>query len=152
MQTLSSFLQANRVSAILRYDDCDPDQLVQPEMTEEEFQEATKKFAHIEWRSIAEVIQYLGAVVRNQDLPHALSWFPPNSTDKHVLFKLAKVTTAPTGWATVTYRGATYGIDPAQVASRTDHTLEALTFLNELIGTARVSSDIPVTQPLQVLP
>lgn len=70
---ITPILQANRVGAILSHEDCAFDQLVQKETTEELFQKETRYFTHVEWRSIAEIIQYLGAIVRNAPRQE-LSW------------------------------------------------------------------------------
>jgi hypothetical protein len=59
------------------------------------------------------------------------------------------------GFATVDYRGDRYVIhSPADTpdAPVKDHSLEALSLLNELVSTAKVSSDIPNTQPIQIIP
>ena len=57
--------------------------------------------------------------------------------------------------STVDYRGDRYVIhSPADTpdAAVKDHSLQALSLLNELVSTAKVSSDIPNTQPIQIIP
>jgi hypothetical protein len=80
--------------------------LVLPQYTEDENSANSGTYNHIEWRSIAEVIQYLGAVLRAGD------------------------------------RSATW-TESSEGGLQT----HPLSLLNEL-----VSSDIPNTQPIQVIP
>jgi len=59
------------------------------------------------------------------------------------------------GFAQVVYRGSNYAI---QTDSERDpgapqnHSLQALSLLNELVSAAKVSSDIPNTQEIQFVP
>jgi hypothetical protein len=67
MPQVTLALQPNRISAILHSATCKTDQIVLPTETEEHFHRESRQFTHIEWRSIAEVIQYLGAAARVQN-------------------------------------------------------------------------------------
>jgi hypothetical protein len=62
--------------------------------------------------------------------------------------------TAP-GYTQVTCRGETYTIHTANKKSATapqDHSLQALSLLNERVSAPKVSSDIPITQEIQIVP
>jgi hypothetical protein len=160
MSQVTIALQPNRISAILHSKTCNTDQIVLPTATEEEFHSESSKFTHIEWRSIAEVIQYLGAVARYQDrhsgdpnekLPERfVGW-----TDRARMHRLFTYEKGTDGRISVDYRDGPYtspmhftNPDPGVV----DHSLQTLALLNELIGIAKISGSLPVPQPVQVLP
>jgi hypothetical protein len=150
----SASLQANRISGILDYRACDFDQLVQHASTEKQVQDEDEHtFSHVEWRSIAEVIEYLGAIVRN---PESVSWTPKDGPgEKNTVFRLLRAEPAGQGLITVYYRGHPYTVagesnEPGDLPN--DHSLQALKMLTELIGLIRLSSDIPIPQQFQVLP
>jgi hypothetical protein len=72
---------------------------------------------------------------------------------QHSLFQLS--TESAPGFTHVSYRGETYTIHTANETSATapqDHSLQALSLLNELVSAAKVSSDIPNTQEIQFVP
>ena len=69
MPQVTLSLQPGRISAMIDRNVCETDQIVLSPETEVAYRDTTREFTHIEWRSIAEVIQYLGALVRNHDLP-----------------------------------------------------------------------------------
>jgi hypothetical protein len=95
---------------------------------------------------MAEVIQYLGAVARNQNSAY-VDW-QDSEGNTHSIFRL---TTGPSPQAAITveHRNDYYSVAPT---SSGDHSLQALSMLNELLGTARSVSDIPLQQTLQVIP
>jgi hypothetical protein len=72
---VTAALQADRISAIIEKAECAPDELVMQPATEAAYAKSTASFAHVRWRSIAEVVQYLGAIARRDDQPPA-SWYP----------------------------------------------------------------------------
>ena len=127
------------------------DQIVLHQETEEDYDDESHKFTHIEWRSIAEVIQYLGAVARFEHQHDGnVSWPIGAPTDR--LFTYAR---GKGGRITVGYRGKSYSV-PSDYENPhltiTDHSLETLALLNELISIAKISGSLPVSQPVQVLP
>ncbi len=152
--SLATNLKAERIAAVLPLAACGRTELVLPQYTEDENSANSGTYNHIEWRSIAEVIQYLGAVLRAGDA--SASWTESNRgtpDTRHVLFSVTRH--AGSGFATVNYRGDRYVIhSPADSpeAAIKDHSLQALSLLNELVSTAKVSSDIPNTQSIQIIP
>jgi hypothetical protein len=158
--TVTSVMQANRISAVLQATDCEGDQIVLEPSSESDFKEESQGFAHIEWRSISEVFQYLGAVSRNAGLTQ---WTTVPDTDiktvgspakasyQEVLFRLGTSGTLEASYGGVKY-GVSQGISKEGESAINDHSLEVLALLSELVNTAKVSSDIPVTQQLQILP
>jgi hypothetical protein len=169
MPQVSLALQPSRISAILHSDRCLSDQIVLHAGTENQFDEETKKFAHIEWRSIAEVIQYLGAVSRHQDRATAKATDPATGDVDQAkvdadIVKIGKGKVEPLftygkydsdkdlGKIKVTYRGRGYRAPSAGGADNNDHTLESMAMINELISLAKISGSLPVPQPVTVLP
>jgi hypothetical protein len=153
--SLSSNLKADRVAAVLPIGACGQHELVLPAYTEEENARDSGTFSHVEWRSIAEVIDYLGALLRERDAG-AGQWSDVDAsgaTVQHSLFELS--TDSAPGFAHVAYHGETYTIHTANQRSATapqDHSLQALSLLNELVSAAKVSSDIPNSQEIQIVP
>jgi hypothetical protein len=147
-------LQPNRTSAIVPSVMCKGDQFVLHQESEEDFDQGSQRFTHIEWRSIAEVIQYLGAVarfqVRHLDTHGVVGW--SGGGQEHRLFTYAK---GSDGRIAVDYRDGTYSV-PADYKNAHpgvfDHSLQTLALLNELISIAKISGSLPVPQPVTVLP
>jgi uncharacterized membrane protein YgcG len=163
MAQVTLALQPNRISAILHGETCKADQIVLPTSTEMKFRDSTKEFSHIEWRSTAEVIQYLGALARYQertiktpaitkakDVP--LGWARAGSAS--VSDYIFTWQTGGSGRIAVKYRGQDISVPRAyeQPSDINDHSLESLSLLNELIAIAKISGSLPVSQPVQVLP
>lgn len=63
-QTMTAALQAGRVSALVGSDGCLPDEIVLNISSEELFQDTSKSFVHVQWRSVSEIFEYLGAILR----------------------------------------------------------------------------------------
>lgn len=157
--SVNTTLQHNRIGALLRADDCYADQSVREPITEREFQKYTETLGHIEWRSIAEVFQYLGAVLRREN---GVTWDVPVENDvvgskasarPDTMFVLRAVQAAK---LKVDYDGEKVGIGSGNIdtaiGTLNDQSLLVLSMLSELVNAAKISSDIPVTQQLQVLP
>ena len=78
---------------------------------------------------------------------------PSGTTVSHTLFQLSS--DSQPGFTQVAYRGTRFSIhtdeerDPAALRN---HSLQALSLLNELISAAKVSSDIPNSQEIQFVP
>ena len=151
MPQVSLALTPNRISAIISSQFCDRDQIVLEPSSEEQFDMTTAGFAHVEWRSIAEVIQYLGALARNE--ASAPKWPREGGVPKNRVFEVHK---DQAGRISVNYggKGATYSVgrDFDDRPDPGDHSLQDLALLNELIAIAKVSGSLPVPQPVQVLP
>ena len=164
MPAVSSSLQENRVAAFLRADDCYADQTVRDPTTETEFRKHTETLGHIEWRSVAEVFQYLGAVLRQQN---GVTWRVSQDRDvvgssaenlRDAMFILRRSDSEEGKQARlrIDYDGVHVAVGSGHVASPigllNDQSLRVLSILSELVNSAKLSSDIPMTQQLQVLP
>ncbi len=166
MPEVSASLQHNRVGALLRADDCYADQTIRDPITETEFHKYTETLGHIEWRSTAEVFQYLGAVLRQ---PGNVTWTVHRDRDvvgstdaaaADAMFVLRQGSSADAHRAKVKVE---YGSESVAVGNGPvrldgtgpvldDQSLVVLSILSELVNAAKISSDIPGTQQLQVLP
>ncbi|HZB94180.1 MAG TPA: hypothetical protein VE397_22205 [Stellaceae bacterium] len=149
--TVSS--EPRRISVILDSEDCKPDEIVLGPETEQSFSAASGKFAQIEWRSVSEAIRYLGAVVRNEESPHVPTWRDAPSGPEQTLIRVVDDDAGPIA---VDYLGRAYSVPAEERAGRrpgeaADHGLRALSMLNELIGTAKISGNLPVSQPVQFI-
>jgi hypothetical protein len=153
--SLATNLKVDRVAAVLPISACGQNELVLSAYTEEENAKDSGTFSHVEWRSIAEVIDYLGALLRTRNAA-AAQWTDMDAsgaTVAHTLFQLS--TDSRTGFTQVAYRGSSYAIqadNERDPAAPQDHSLQALSLLNELVSAAKVSSDIPNTQEIQFVP
>ena len=153
--SLGSNLKVDRVAALLPISACGQGELVLPAYTEEENAKDSGTFSHVEWRSIAEVIDYLGTLLRARNT-EAGRWSDTDgsgATVVHTLFQLSNAS-AP-GFTQVSYRGSRYAIqtdNERDPSSPHDHSLQALSLLNELVSAAKVSSDIPNTEEIQFVP
>ena len=166
MPEVSASLQHNRVGALLRANDCYADQTIRDPITETEFHKYTETLGHIEWRSIAEVFQYLGAVLRQ---PDGITWGVRQDRDvvgsadaaaPDAMFVLRKAASADgrRGKVKVEYGSESVAVGSGAVQLNEtgpvlqDQSLLVLSILSELVNSAKISSDIPGTQQLQVLP
>jgi hypothetical protein len=156
-------LQQNRIGAFLRADDCYEDQTIREPTAESEYQKYIETLGHIEWRSISEVFQYLGAVLRQQN---GVTWSAPlerdvvgsqamSIRDSMFVLRQADAAAKPVKLE-LNYGGENLAIGSGRIQiaaeSFNDHSLLVLSLLSELVNSAKISSDIPVTQQLQVLP
>lgn len=62
-------LQASRISALVTDDGCQHDQVILKDFSDDHFSEKSSQFVHVYWRSVTEVFQYLGAILRYNDGP-----------------------------------------------------------------------------------
>jgi hypothetical protein len=153
--SLASNLKVDRVAAVLPISACGQNELVLSAYTEEQNAKDSGTYSHVEWRSIAEVIDYLGALLRTRNTA-AAQWTDTDAsgaTVAHTLFQLS--TDSRPGFTQVTYRGSSYAIqadNERDPAAPHNHSLQALSLLNELVSAAKVSSDIPNTQEIQFVP
>jgi hypothetical protein len=145
-------LSPSRISAMVREETCNTDEIILPQETDEDFHAESGQFTHIEWRSIAEVIQYLGAIARYQDLYGSTVSLRPRPD---TLFAFKRDIS---GRVHVSYRGSSISvgsmIDTGNylVADQADHSLESLAMLNELISLAKISGNLAAPQTVQVVP
>jgi hypothetical protein len=170
MPAVAASLQQNRVGAFLRVDDCYADQTIRERELDTEFRKYTDSLGHIEWRSVAEVFQYLGAVLRHAQ---GITWSlqqdravvgSANGRVPETMFMLRKADSksGDTAQVHVKYRGEdlAIGVGNTQLTGARgteestvdDQSLIVLSLLSELVNSAKISSDIPVSQQLQVLP
>jgi hypothetical protein len=155
--SLSNDLKTDRVAAVLPLGACGKDELVLPPFTEEENSGHSGAYSHVQWRSVAEVIKFLGTLLRTADPAGGGDrWQESDENGTHVTHVLFDLTSGQaTGFASIDYRGSRYTVhsitDAPQSAVR-DHSMEALSLLNELVSVAKVSSDIPNTQSIQIVP
>jgi hypothetical protein len=153
--SLASNLKVDRVAAVLPKGACGQHELVLPAYTEEDNAQDSGTYSHVEWRSIAEVIGYLGALVRARNTA-AAQWTDTEATGatvSHTLFQLTS--DSQPGFTQVAYRGTRFAIhtdEERDPPAPRDHSLQALSLLNELISAAKVSSDIPNSQEIQFVP
>lgn len=153
--SLASNLKVDRVAAVLPISACGQNELVLSAYTEEQNAKDSGTYSHVEWRSIAEVIDYLGALLRTRNIA-AAQWTDSDAngaTVAHTLFQLSN--DSRPGFTQVAYRGSSYTIrsnNEHEPAVPQDHSLQALSLLNELVSAAKVSSDIPNTQEIQFVP
>jgi hypothetical protein len=153
MGQVTMALQPSRISAMVREETCNTDEVILPQGTDEDYHKESGEFTHIEWRSIAEVIQYLGAVARLEDTTGAAVTL---TTEADTLFALKR---DATGRVHVSYRGTPISVGASfttaaqiSVADPHDHSLESLAMLNELISLAKISGNVGAPQTVQVVP
>jgi hypothetical protein len=153
--SLSSNLKVDRVAAVLPLGACGQSELVLPAYTEEDNARFSGTYSHVEWRSIEEVINYLGALLRARNA-EATQWADTDASGRvisHRMFELSR--DSKPGFTQVRYRDQSYTIrtnEEQDTMAPQDHSLQALSLLNELISAAKVSSDIPNTQEIQFVP
>jgi hypothetical protein len=153
--SLGASLKVDRVAAVLPTGACGQHELVLPPYTEEDNAKDSGTYSHVEWRSIAEVIDYLGALLHARNTA-AAQWTDTDASGisvSHTLFQLSS--NSQPGFTQVAYRGMRFTIhtdDERDPAAPRDHSLQALSLLNELISAAKVSSDIPNSQEIQFVP
>jgi len=153
--SLAANLKVDRVAAVLPISACEQNELVLSAYTEEHNAKDSGTYSHVEWRSIAEVIDYLGALLRTRNT-EAGQWTDTDASGEtvaHTLFQLSS--DSRSGFTQVSYRGSSYAIQADNErgpAAPHNHSLQALSLLNELVSAAKVSSDIPNTQEIQFVP
>jgi hypothetical protein len=153
--SLSSNLKVDRVAAVLPLGACGQSELVLPAYTEEENATFSGTYSHVEWRSIEEVINYLGALLRARNA-EAVKWTDTDASGRAISHRMFELSSdSKPGFTQVNYRDRRYAIqtdDDRDAMAPQNHSLQALSLLNELISAAKVSSDIPNTQEIQFVP
>jgi hypothetical protein len=162
-------LQAPRFSALVSGDFCQRDQIILPPgFSESELSYDSKAFVHVYWRSLSEVFQYLGAILRENDgnqghfkICLGTDWTiasePPQgdrktSCDEHLpettLFALTKDGDSD---LRVSYRGSTYGITRPEPPN-SDFTRPILAIVSTLVNLAAQQNLSESSTPVRLLP
>jgi len=76
---MTAALQAGRVSAIVDAGGCNTDQIVLTKFSERDFETVSQNFIHIQWRSVSEVFDYLGAILRYNERGPRIESSTPSS-------------------------------------------------------------------------
>jgi hypothetical protein len=147
-------LATNRLGVVVLDDVCRDDEIVMAATKEAAFADNTAKFTDIEWRSAAEVIDYLGALARHS--PNTPS--SPKGEVGPYFF-----TMQATNWSNAdrymlaaSYRGTTYGIgrldDHHSLTPDEISTLQSFRMARELVDAAKAPSSSTIPQPIQFVP
>lgn len=100
-------------------------------------------FGSIYLRSAEGIIQYLGALARSKELE--------KMQREHLGFTLVSFADSPAGARFgVEYKGSTYYVRTPIDGS--DHTLEVLALLTQLLNLSKVAKEIPTTKAVEILP
>jgi len=161
---MTATLQAGRVSAIVREDSCHADQIVLPPISERQFADASSAFVHVQWRSLSEVFDYLGAILRYNERHKASEIFklkiapdssiaaepgfgPPLSV---TLFEASK---GGPGHLSVWHRDINYVVpDVEDSNAKADYTRAVLSMLSLLINYSSQPAPASSSAPLRLLP
>lgn len=79
-QALTAALSVGRISTLVDGAGCGPAEIVLTVSSEELFQKSSMSFVHVEWRSVSEVFDFLGAVLRyNKKTGNPINWADKSS-------------------------------------------------------------------------
>lgn len=178
-QALTAALQASRVSAVVDSDGCKSDEIVLDPTDEHGFADNSAKFIHVQWRSVSEIFDYLGAMLRMNEQLNATQ--PSVTYDKTVtkdangdfdfavtpdysiqgtvkgkpetLFSIHQRSVLG-GPVSVSDGFAVYGVNDMPASDvRRDNTLTTLSMLNTLVDLSSQATTGPSSsQPLRLLP
>jgi hypothetical protein len=158
-QAVTAALQAGRVSALVDARGCRADEIVLNLSDEPTFEKASKDFIHVQWRSVSEIFDYLGAVVRYEERhgsPLQVSTIgdpsiqPPASSS--TVANLFHVYQNSNGRLSVHYNGRTFGVNDVNVKDPYgDYTMPILSMMSILVDLSAQPS-ITSSQPLRLLP
>lgn len=159
-QAMTAALQAGRVSALVDAAGCQPDEILLKPFSEDQFQLASQKFVHIQWRSVSEMFDYLGAILRYNDStgePFPFTTEPdltvagsPGKERAPIFFA---VRLHGPGHLSVTYNDRDFAvadIDPK--APTADYTRPILGMLSTLVDYSAQPSTVSTSAPLRLLP
>lgn len=174
---MTAALQAGRVSALVASEGCQPDEYVLKRTDEQQFQDTSKNFVHIQWRSVSEIFDYLGAVLRYQarnNTAISLVWPDDNKQDATIQHDLTLNTntaqpldqiSTPTNriffavYSTgssdirVSYNGESVAPDIVNARQPTDdNTFLILSMLTTLVDYTSQPTTISTSAPLRLLP
>jgi hypothetical protein len=179
-QALTAALQAGRISAVVGTEGSVPDELVLPPASEEGFQKESQGFVHIQWRSVSEIFEYLGAILRYNDRERTFR-FPINQdptvadekygmtaeqryvdgtagTDMVVPADppsavLFAVNMDGTGHLSTNYNGQTFTVHDANLNRiDADYTKPILSMLSTLVDYSSQSGSVSTSTPVRLQP
>jgi hypothetical protein len=168
---LTAALQAGRVSAVVDAASARGDQVVLTWKTEEDFESASARFVHIQWRSVAEIFDYLGAILRyNERHPdHPFQFTPvpdgsvrsdspaeadPIKPSSSILFAVHRnLVNAPAEHLFLFYNGRPYYVDDVDASAPTaDFTKPILSMLSTLVDYSSQSAGGSSSTPIRLQP
>jgi hypothetical protein len=174
-QATMAALQAGRISSVVDDTGCGPAEIVSPAGSEQDFQNSSAHFVHLQWRSVSEVFDYLGAMLRyNQAKNAAWSYTeaPPSWVATGVdspatvggrqgaagvagsftcsTRTLFQVSPGSDGAVTVERDGAYFSVPRS--ADSCDESLVVFSLMQPLVNLANTASTVTTSQPLQLLP
>lgn len=154
-------LQAPRLSAIVSGDACRRDQIILPrQFTDTFLSNQSTTFVHVYWRSLADIFQYLGAVLRANDNAsyqvhvkpdNAIATDPPQAAPEGYNTKIFAVTRDERGDLTVRYNGSRYSVSNPTPPNR-DFTRQVLTIVSLLVNLAAQGNISETSAPVRLLP
>jgi hypothetical protein len=159
-------LQAPRVSAIVSDNSCQADQIVLSSNTDSGLQRKSASFVHVYWRSLSDIFQYLGAVLRrNKDRAYLVKVFPDRTiqdgssdagdgTDdesKGIPVTLFSAIENGAGDLKVRYGSGTYAVANLQKPG-SDFTKPILSIVSTLVNVAAQQTVSPSSAPIRFLP
>ena len=175
-QGMTAALQAGRVSALVNDKGCHADEVVLHKFSEKDFANASKRFVHIQWRSVSEIFDYLGAILRYNERHSSPSLAKPFRfaivnddtvihTDVSASFPSEPVEQPPSGAILfvlyknspgrlyINFDGDFYTVkDPDPTAPGRDYTMPIISMLSTLVNYASQPSTISTSTPLRLLP
>jgi hypothetical protein len=175
---LTAALQAGRVSAVVGSAGSIPDELVLPPSSEEGFQKESQGFVHVQWRSVSEIFDYLGAILRynerTQTFQFPISRDPTVASEAYGACERYKDTTAGScavmpgdppsavlfavnkdgaGHLSTSYNGDTFTVRDANLTKKeADYTKPVLSMLSTLVNYSSQSGSVSTSTPLRLLP
>ena len=113
--------------------------------SEEDFAQSTAGYTHVEWRSTAEILEYLGAMAKL----NMGSTSDGGKTFEGIKFSISdmKESVGEKYVVDVIYDGHHYGIDRADAT-----TLNLFRIAKELVDVSKISSSASVPQPIVFVP
>jgi hypothetical protein len=175
-QALTAALLAARTSALVDVTNAKGDEIVLDSSEERDFEADSARFVHIQWRSVSEIFDYLGAVLRynerlslSQNSRAALT-FTQKPNDTNIVGETAnaegtaitffqvshwdsKTTELPATHLITKFHGKDYwipDIDPSQPIG--DDTKVILSMLNTLVDYSSQPGPVSTSTPLRLLP
>lgn len=158
--TLRAEAHAVRTTGILdRARECGTEEHIAGLRSEDDEVKDAARLGYVRWRSPMDVYNYLGALLRNAgDAARTPAWTEVPGGPQHRMFEMlpGRPAAAPGQvLASVNYRGAPYtviGQMGAASGGEIVHSLQVLSLLSQLVNISKLSSDIPVTRSIEVLP
>jgi hypothetical protein len=159
-------LQAPRMSAIVSSPSCQRDQVVLPTTFSDPFlSHESTKFVHVYWRSLSEVFQYLGAVLRSNDANQTV-YTVPVFPDPNILYDYSNptgkgpgafeatifaVTRDGPGRLKVDYNGVSYAVENP-TPTKSNFTRPILAIVSTMVNLAAQQNLSASSSPVRFLP